>query len=133
VTRAFESRAMSAELVIEFAAGSGIERDAKVSPRLPIVGNGPPGTRVTFPDGWRINLPTDLVLAADRVDDRARVRLGGMAWSAEADDALSFERVADLWPAERLSPERARQMRLDPARVERVWLDGVVVHPRGLR
>ena len=89
--------------------------------------------RVTFPDGWRINLPTDLVLAAERLDDRARVRLGGMARSAESDDALSFDRVEDLWPAERLSPERARRMRLDPARVERVWLDGVVMHPRGLR
>lgn len=122
---------MSAELVIEFAAGSGIERDAKVAPRLPIVGNGPPGTRVTFSDGWRINLPTDLVLDAERVDDRARVRLGGMARSPGAGDDLTFTRVEDLWPAERLSPERARQMRLDPARVSRVWLDGVIVHPQG--
>lgn len=123
---------MSAELVIEFAAGSGIERDAPISPRLPIVGNGPPGTRVTFPDGWRINLPTDLVLAAERVDGRARVRLGGMAWTPDADDALTFDRVEDLWPAERLSPERARRMRLDPARVDQVSFGGVVVHPRSV-
>lgn len=115
------------ELVIEFVAGSAIERDAPVRPALPIVGNGPPGTRVTFADGWRINLPTDLVVEADREGDHARVRLGGLRWAPGADASLGFDRIADLWPEERLSPERARRMRLDPARVRGVWQDGVMV------
>jgi len=119
---------MDAPLVIEFVDGSLIERDEAAAPRLPIVGNGPPGTRVVFADGWRINLPTDQIVDARVVGGRARVSFGGMRWATPDGASLAFDRVKDLWPAARLSPERGNRMTLDTARVAGVWQEGVALH-----
>jgi hypothetical protein len=122
---------MEAPLVIEFADGTRFEHDAAVAPRMPIVGNGPPGTRVVFPDGHRINLPTDQIVAESLQDGRARVSFGGMRWAGREGDALTFVRVKDLWPEAKLSPERGVRMTLDVARVHGVWQEGVALHPAG--
>ncbi len=119
---------MDCPLVIEFIDGSTIERDDTVAPRLPILGNGPPGTRVVFADGWRINLPTDQIVEAVVVGRRARVSFGGMRWSSSDGASLVFERVKDLWAPARLSPERGTRMTLDAGRVAGVWQEGVALH-----
>jgi hypothetical protein len=116
---------MNAPLVIEFVDGSRIERDVAITPSLPIVKNGPPGTRVVFADGWRVNLPTDQIVEAAVVAGRARVSFGGMRWERRDGDSLAFVRVRDLWPAERLSDERGTRMTLDVARVAGAWQEGV--------
>jgi hypothetical protein len=121
-------RGMEAPLVIEFVDGSLIERDEAVAPRLPIVGNGPPGTRVVFADGWRINLPTDQIVDARVVGGRARVSFGGMRWATPDGASLAFDRVKDLWAPALLSPERGVRMTLDIARVAGVWQEGVALH-----
>ena len=51
-------------LVIVFAKGSTIERQAAVVPKLPIVQNGPPGTFVLFATGQKLPLPTDQIVHA---------------------------------------------------------------------
>lgn len=116
-----------APLIIEFVDGTRIERDAAYVPRLPIVGNGPPGTRVAFADGHRVNLPTDQIVEATAEQGRARVSFGGMRWAGRDGEALTFVRVRDLWPEARLSPERGVRMTLDAARVRAVWQEGVAV------
>jgi hypothetical protein len=122
---------MEAPLVIEFVDGSSLEHDALVATGLPVVGNGPPGTRVVFPDGHRINLPTDQIVSERIEHGRARVSFGGMRWVPDQGDVLVFDRVKDLWPAARLSPERGNRMTLDPVRVHGVWQEGVALYPRG--
>ena len=119
---------MQAPLVIEFIDGTRLEHDTLVASGLPVVGNGPPGTRVVFADGHRINLPTDQIVEERVEGGRARVSFGGMRWSAPDADALVFVRVKDLWPEARLSPERGRRMTLDPARVRAVWQEGVALY-----
>ena len=119
--------AMEAPLIIEFVDGTRIERDAAYVPKMPIVGNGPPGTRVAFADGHRVNLPTDQIVAATAEQGRARVSFGGMRWAGREGATLTFVRVRDLWPAARLSPERGVRMTLDVARVRAVWQEGVAL------
>jgi hypothetical protein len=121
--------AMEAPLVIEFVDGTTIEHDALVATGLPVVGNGPPGTRVVFADGHRINLPTDQIVTERVENGRARVSFGGMRWAPRDGEGLAFDRVKDLWPAARLSPERGTRMTLDPARVRGVWQEGVALFP----
>lgn len=116
---------MRAPLVIEFIDGSYLERDEAVVSALPIVGNGPPGTRVVFADGWKINLPTDQIVDAEVVSGRARVSFGGMRWAGAEDRSLAFVRVKDLWSPERLSPERGVRMTLERARVAGAWQEEV--------
>lgn len=118
---------MDAPLVIDFAAGSRVERDAAVAfvqPALAIVQNGPPGTRVVFRDGAAVPLPTDQIVFADACDGFARVGFGGMRYDGVVNDVLVFVRVRDLAPAELLSPERGLRMTLWPWMVAVVRVDG---------
>lgn len=116
-------------LVIAFAAPASLLREADRPSALPIAGNGPPGTFVVFPSGWRVSLPTDQIVAADERDGRVRVGFGGMRWAGQADGQLVCDRVREVWPEGRLSPARSHQMRLDPRWVQTIVQDGVQVWP----
>ncbi len=116
-------------LLIDFAAPSSIVREQDRISMLRIVGNGPPGTFVHFPDGLRVSLPTDQIVFADDSGGHARVGFGGMQW-VESDDAhLVFVRTRELFPEEQLSPARSHTMRLDSHRVATVWVHGRPVWP----
>jgi hypothetical protein len=65
-------------LLIDFAAPSSLVRERNRISTLRIVGNGPPGTFVHFPNGIRVSLPTDQVVFADDAGGRARIGFGGM-------------------------------------------------------
>lgn len=130
------ARASEAMLVVEFAAGTTVLREAAVTPKLPIVQNGPPGTFVRFADGRRVSLPTDqIVFAEDGVEDGAegvrgaRVGFGGMRFRAVEDGVFVFDRVRDLRPAETLSPQRGVRMTLDAHMVAALYEWGRRVWP----
>ncbi len=96
---------------------------------LPIVGNGPAGTFVLFPDGLRVSLPTDQIT---EVDDRAghvSVVFGGMHYDGIEGDVLVFTRVREMFPEDQLSPARSHTMRLDTRWVSTVSMDGRTVWP----
>jgi hypothetical protein len=116
-------------LLIDFAAPSSIfrERD-RISP-LRILGNGPPGTFVLFPDGLRVSLPTDQIVFADDAGGHARVGFGGMQFVGADESHLVFERVRELFPEDQLSPARSHTMRLDPRWVTSVAVSGHAVWP----
>ena len=120
-----------APVVIEFVGGTRVERDT-VRPRgLPVVRNGPAGTRVVFADGTRINLPTDQIVQADEGEGGASVGLGGMSFEGTDEQGmLVFVRVRDLAPEHLLSPERGRRMTLPAGRVAGVVVSGRRVFPR---
>jgi hypothetical protein len=65
-------------LLIDFAAPTFLLREQDRPSVLPIVGNGPPGTFVLFPNGLRVSLPTDQIVFADDRGGHARVGFGGM-------------------------------------------------------
>ena len=100
-------------LVIQFAAGSSLERQQDRPSQLPIYRNGPPGTFVRL-DGLRISLPTDLIVDAHERDDAVVVGFGGMRFNGIQDGRVTFVRVRDLWPESQLSPARSWLMTLDP-------------------
>ena len=102
-------------LLIEFAAPSSLLREAHRASALKIVGNGPPGTFVLFPDGLAVSLPTDQIVFADDTGGRARVGFGGMRYVGMEDGRLIFVRVQEVWPEDQLSPARSHRMTLDPA------------------
>ena len=52
-------------LLIDFATPSSIFREHNRISTLPIIGNGPRGTFVLFPNGLRVSLPTDQIVFAD--------------------------------------------------------------------
>jgi hypothetical protein len=110
-------------LLIEFAAGSTLERERDRPSHLPIHRNGPPGTFVSV-GNTRISLPTDQIVSAS--DDRARVvvEFGGMAFTEVRDEVLTFARVRDLRPEDQLSPDRSWTMTLSTAWVAAVEQDG---------
>ena len=110
-------------LLIAFAAPSSLLRETHRASMLPIVGNGPPGTFVVFPDGLRVSLPTDQIVSADDTDGYARVGFGGMRWVGVEENVLVFVRERELHPTDELSPERSHTMRLEPG-----WVGGVSVH-----
>ena len=118
-------------LLIDFAAPSSIVRERNRISTLRIVGNGPPGTFVHFPNGVRVSLPTDQVVFADDAGGRARVGFGGMQFVGLEEGHLVFVRVRDLLPEEQLSPARSLRMRLDSQWVETVWADGRVIWRAG--
>jgi hypothetical protein len=100
-------------LLIDFTSQSSIVRERnRVSP-LRIVGNGPPGTFVHFPNGLRVSLPTDQVVFADDTGGYARVGFGGMQFVGPEAGHLMFVRIRELLPEEQLSPDRSHTMRLD--------------------
>src|SRR5262245_37726346 len=108
---------MAPMLEIEFARGTSIMREVDRPSQFPILRNGPPGTFVVFPDGFRVSLPTDQIVAFGDDQGRARVAFGGMRFAGVADGRLVFHRARDLAPEAQLSPERSRTMILDP-----VWV-----------
>ena len=65
-------------MIIDFTAPSSIVREQNRISQLPIIGNGPPGTFVFFPNGFRVSLPTDRIVFADDTEGHARVGFGGM-------------------------------------------------------
>jgi hypothetical protein len=118
-------------LLIHFATPSSIVREQnRISP-LPIVGNGPPGTFVVFPNGIRLSLPTDQVVFADDGVGHARVGFGGMQFVGTDEEYLVFVRVREVLPEDQLSPARSRIMRLDSQYVAEVSVDGRSAWRRG--
>jgi predicted aconitase with swiveling domain len=111
-------------LLIEFTGGTSLFRERDRPSQFPIVGNGPPGTFVVFPDGLRVSLPTDQVVYASDDGGCARVGFGGMAFAGTDDGRLVFHRVRELHAEERLSPERSHTMRLEPRLVAAVRMNG---------
>lgn len=111
-------------LLVAFAGPASllVERH-RLSP-LPIIGNGPPGTFVLFPDGLRVSLPTDQIIFADQAEGCVRVGFGGMQFTGIEDGQLVFARVRELYPEERLSPERSHVMRLDARWVTAILVEG---------
>ncbi len=116
-------------VIVEFIAGTRLYFDPPHQSGLPIVGNGPPGTFVLFLDGRRVPLPTDQIVLAEDKTGAARVGFGGMRFDGIEDGQLVFRRVRDLWPADRLSPERGRRMTLEPEMVSAVLFDGHLAWP----
>jgi len=117
-------------LLIEFVAQTRLERDPDRVPKLPIVQNGPPGTRVLFADGSKVPLPTDQIVFADDTTGCARVAFGGMSFEGLEDGFLVCYRVRDLQPEELLSPGRGTKMTLKPDMVGAVYVDGRKLWPR---
>jgi len=116
-------------LVIAFAAPSSIVREPDRISELRIVGNGPPGTFVHFPNGLRVSLPTDQIVFADDAGGHARVGFGGMQFVGDDAGELVFVRVRELLPEDRLSPARSHTMRLAPQWVDAVLANGHRVWP----
>lgn len=109
-------------LLIEFAAPSSLLREQHRASDLAIVGNGPPGTFVVFPGGFRVSLPTDQMVFAEDSAGFARVGFGGMQFVGLDEGRLKFARVREVLPDNQLSPARSHTMFLEPA-----WVTAVVV------
>jgi hypothetical protein len=116
-------------LLIDFAAPSTLLREQNRPSGLPIVGNGPPGTFVLFPNGLRVSLPTDQIVFADDSAGRARVGFGGMRFVGVEGERLVFVRFRELLPEDQLSPARSHTMLLEPQWVVRISVDGQPVWP----
>jgi hypothetical protein len=109
-------------LLVEFAGPASLLVERHRPSALPIIGNGPPGTFVLFPDGLRVSLPTDQIVFTDEAGGCVRVGFGGMRFTGIDEGDLVFTRVRELYPEENLSPDRSHTMRLDPR-----WVTAVVV------
>ena len=72
---------MDIPLLIEFAAPTSLLREQDRPSTLPIIGNGPPGTFILFPNGLKVSLPTDQIVFADDASGQARVGFGGMQFA----------------------------------------------------
>jgi len=118
-----------APLVIAFTAPSTLLRERPRASDLPIVGNGPPGTFVLFPQGLRVSLPTDQIVAADDDTGRARVAFGGMRFAGVDGEQLVFVREREVLPEAQLSPARSHVMRLEKAWVAWAVADGRQLWP----
>ena len=116
-------------LLIDFATPSSIFREQNRISALPIIGNGPPGTFVLFPHGFRVSLPTDQIVFTDETGGHARVGFGGMQFVGSDKGHLVFVRIRELLPEDQLSPARSHTMRLDSQRVATVSVDGRPVWP----
>jgi hypothetical protein len=118
-------------LLIDFAAPTFLLREPDRPSALPIVGNGPPGTFVLFPNGLRVSLPTDQIVFADDRGGHARVGFGGMRFIGSEEGRLVFVRARELFPEDQLSPARSHKMLLDPQWVATISVDGRPVWPDG--
>jgi hypothetical protein len=118
-------------LLIDFAAPTSLLREQNRISTLPIIGNGPPGTFVLFPNGLRVSLPTDQIVFADDTGGHARVGFGGMRFVGLEEGHLVFVRIRELFPEDQLSPARSHTMRLDPRWVTTISVDGRPVWPAG--
>lgn len=116
-------------LLIAFSTPSSIVRERNRISALPIIGNGPPGTFVVFPNGRRVSLPTDQIVFADDTGGHARVGFGGMQFVGPEEGHLVFVRIRELFPEDQLSPDRSHTMRLDAQRVAAVLVDGCPIWP----
>ena len=116
-------------LLIDFATPSSIFREHDRVSTLPIVGNGPPGTFVLFPNGFRVSLPTDQIVFTDDSSGHARVGFGGMQFVGSKEGQLVFVRIREMLPEDQLSPDRSHTMRLDSRRVAMVSIEGRTVWP----
>jgi hypothetical protein len=120
-------------LLIDFATPSSIFREQNRISMLRIIGNGPPGTFVLFPNGLRVSLPTDQILFADDIGGHARVGFGGLQFVGSEEGHLMFVRFRELLPEDQLSPARSHTMMLDSQLVATVSVDGRPVWPGGSR
>jgi hypothetical protein len=111
-------------LLIDFTAPSSIFREQNRISALRIIGNGPPGTFVLFPNGLRVSLPTDQIVFAEDTGGHARVGFGGMQFAGTDEGQLVFVRTRELFPEDQLSPARSHTMRLELQWVTTVWVDG---------
>jgi hypothetical protein len=118
-----------APLVIEFATPTSLQREQHRPSDLPIVGNGPPGTFVVFPGGFKVSLPTDQIVFADDSAGHVRVGFGGMQFAGAEQGQLAFARVRELVPDDQLSPNRSHKMLLDPRWLAAIIVDGRSVWP----
>jgi hypothetical protein len=116
-------------MLIDFVARTSLLLEQDRPSTLPIVGNGPPGTFVLFPDGLKVSLPTDQIVFADDSEGHARVELGGMQFVGLEDGRLTFVRVRELLPEHRLSPARSHKMLLDPQWVATISEGGRMLWP----
>ena len=116
-------------LLIAFTTPSSIFREHNRISTLRIIGNGPPGTFVLFPNGLRVSLPTDQIVFADDTSGHARVGFGGMQFVGSEKGHLVFVRILELLPEDQLSPARSHTMLLDSQRVATVSVDGRPVWP----
>jgi hypothetical protein len=114
-------------LLIDFATPSSIFREQNRISTLRIIGNGPPGTFVLFPNGFRVSLPTDQIVFSDDSGGHARVGFGGMQFVGSEEGHLVFVRIRELLSEDQLSPARSHTMRLDPQRVATVSVKGRAV------
>jgi hypothetical protein len=116
-------------LLIDFSTPSSIVRERNRISMLPIIGNGPPGTFVLFPNGLRVSLPTDQIVFADDTGGHARVGFGGMQFVGPEEGSLVLVRIRELFPEDQLSPDRSHTMRLELKWVAAVSVDGSPVWP----
>jgi len=115
-------------LVIVFAPGARLLREAERPSHFPIHRNGPPGTFVLF-DKLRVSLPTDQVVFAEDLNGTVSVGFGGFRFDGTRDGRLVFSRVRDLLPDSQLSPDRSWTMTLEPEWVSEIYADGVHAWP----
>ena len=120
---------ITAPLVVAFAPGSSLDREQDRASDLPIFRNGPPGTFVRLAGGVRVSLPTDQIVAIDDSRGAIAVGFGGMRFTGVEDGRLTFVRVREMWPEERLSPARSWKMTLEPQWVAAVHESGLQVWP----
>jgi hypothetical protein len=116
-------------LLIDFVESTSLLQEQNRTSALPIIGNGPPGTFVLFPNGVRVSLPTDQIVFADDTGGHARVVFGGMRFVGSENGRLSFVRIRELFPEDQLSPDRSHKMLLDPQWVAAISVDGQRVWP----
>jgi hypothetical protein len=116
-------------LRIDFVAPTMLLRERDRPSPLPIVGNGPPGTFVLFPNGLRVSLPTDQIVFADDGHGHASVEFGGMQFVGLEEGRLVFVRVRELFPEDQLSPACSHTMRLEPHWVASMSVDGRTIWP----
>ena len=118
-------------LLIDFVTPTALLREQNRTSTLPIIGNGPPGTFVLFPNGLRLSLPTDQIVFADDTSGHVRVGFGGMQFVGFEGGRLVFVRTRELFPEDQLSPARSHTMRLDPRWVATISVDGRPMWPAG--
>jgi hypothetical protein len=111
-------------LLIDFVSPSSIIREPNRISDLRIIGNGPPGTFVLFPDRLRVSLPTDQIVLADDASGHACIGFGGMQFAGLEGRQLVFVRIRELFPEDQLSPARSHTMLLDTQRVAGVSVMG---------
>ena len=116
-------------LLIDFVVPTSLHREPDRTSALPVIGNGPPGTFVCFPNGLRVSLPTDQIVFADDAHGHARVGFGGMRFVGSEEGRLVFVRIRELFPEDQLSPDRSHKMLLNPRWVNTISVDGRPVWP----